>query len=222
MTAKLLARRDPEAWLKLALTRVEELGMMLDSDAALPSWPALVVERPITGSWWADPESHLIFGAGARLLGHPDVIHVVLVSGKRTCIHRRLWDPFLAVALSREEWKLRGLSDKAHAMLELLESEKRLVAGDPGLPGADAKQSGSLMRTLERRLLCGGGNVHTSRGSHAKLVIAWDTWMAERGLHAPALDAESGRRALDACLGRLNQTFRGHGKLPWWGSIPSL
>lgn len=211
---------DPDAWLELALARLMRWGLILDSDPELPSWPSLVVERPVRGSWWADPMVHLIHDAGSRLIEHEDVMHVVLVSGKRTCVHRRLWPAFLAVALSMDSWKLNGLDQPARAIWERVGRNSRVYADETDLPSTSVRENGRLMRELEGRLLCAGGDVHTPRGSHAKFVISWEAWMAERNLSTPEGSAEAGRQELDECLDRLNLEFAGHGKLPWWRFIP--
>jgi len=219
VSSKLLAQRDAAAWLEVALARLEDWGLILDSDPELPSWPSLVVERPVRGSWWADPEVHLIHEVGSKLIEHPDVLHVVLVSGKLTCVHRRLWPAYLAVALAEEDWKYEQLSRTALTLSDHLRGEPHLYADEPDLPSTSVKANGRAMRELEARLLAAGGSVHTPRGSHAKSLTAWETWMAERNLPRPTLYASEGRRQLDACLERLNQEFDGHGTLPWWRFI---
>jgi hypothetical protein len=212
----LLARRDLDRWLEWAIGRLDDWGLVLDSDPVLPSLASLVVERPIRGSWWADPEAHLIYRARSSFVSHEDVLHVVLVSGKLTCIHRRLWPAFLAVALGVDDWKLDGLTPIEQAMWTRLRLDKRVTADEPGLPSTSARANGAAMRELESRLLCAGGNVHTARGSHAKYVTTWDAWRAEMRLPDPRLSAEEGRRQLDECMDRLNREFRGRGTLPWW------
>ncbi len=221
MTADLLARRDPDQWLASALERLDESGLVLDSDPKLPSLASLVVERTVRGSWWADPEVHLIHRLGSRLTQHEDVLHVVLVSGKMTCVHRRLWPAFLAVALGNEQWKVDGLSTAGKAMLARLRREQRLTADEPDLPSTSVKANGAAMRELESRLLCAGGDVHTSRGSHAKFVTTWTIWHAQRALPTPNFSAPEGRRQLDECLDRLNRESSGRGRLPWWRSTRS-
>jgi len=139
VTASLLARRDPDQWLVSALEHLDERGLVLDSDPKLPSVPSLVVERTVRGSWWADPEVHLIHRLGSRFTGHEDVLHVVLVSGKLTCLHKRLWPAFLAVALGNEQWKVDGLSTAGKAMLARLRREQRLTADEPDLPARASK-----------------------------------------------------------------------------------
>jgi hypothetical protein len=217
---KLLAVRDPDAWLEFALGQLTEWGLILDSDPELPSLPALVVERPVRGSWWADPMVHLIHDRGTRLVDHEDVMHVVLVSGKRTCVHRRLWPAFLSVAVSVESWKLSGLSQPARAIWERVQRDTSVYADEPDLPSTSVRENGRSMRELEVRMLCAGGDVHTPRGSHAKFVMSWETWMADRSLSTPDLSARAGRQELDECLDRLNREFGGHGTLPWRRLIP--
>jgi len=216
MTTDLLARRNPDRWLKWAIGRLDDWGLLLDSDPRLPSLATLVVERPVRGSWWAHPEAHLIYRARSSFIAHQDVLHVVLVSRKLTCIHRRLWPSFLAVALPVEDWKLDGLSTIERAMWASLRNDERVTADEPGLPSTSARANGAAMRELESRLLCAGGNVHTARGSHAKYVTTWDAWQAEMRLPDPELSAGEGRRQLDECMDRLNREFGGRGMLPWW------
>jgi hypothetical protein len=222
MGAQTLARRDPEAWLEAAVARLQHWGLMLASDKALPSFPRLVVERNVSGSWWGDPEANLIYESARRFADHPDVIHVVLVSGKLTYLHKRLAPALVAVALDDADWKFAGLSRPARAIWERLNQEPRLYADEPGLPTTDVKQNGHWMRELEGRLLCAGGNVHTPRGSHAKYAVRWEDWISERRLAKPQISPQTGMRRLDECLDRLNLEFGGHGKMPWWRATPSL
>ena len=216
MATDLLARRDPDQGLEWAIGRLDDWGFVLDSDPRLPSWPSLVIERQVRGSWWAVPEAHLIHQAGASLIAHKDVLHVVLVSGKLTCVHRRLWPSFLAVAFAADDWKLDGLSKIEQAMWTQLQRNTRVTADEPDLPSTSIKANGAAMRELERRLLCAGGNVHTARGSHAKYIATWAAWQAEMSLPEPGVTAAYGRLQLDDCLDRLNREFAGQGVLPWW------
>src|SRR5258708_9120002 len=139
VAARLLARRDPGQWLVSALEHLDEWGLVLDSDPKLPSVPSLVVERTVRGSWWADPEVHLIHRLGSRFTGHEDVLHVVLVSGKLTCLHKRLWPAFLAVALGNELWKVDCLSTAVRAMLVRLRTTQHLTPPVPALPPPTAQ-----------------------------------------------------------------------------------
>jgi hypothetical protein len=215
MAGERLARRDPARWVEWAIGRLDDWGLALDSDRRLPSVPSMVVDRPVRGSWWSDPDSHLIYDCKSRLEAHPDVLHAVLVSGKGTLVHRRLWPAFIAVALAAEDWKVRGMSNAAADMWQRLQRDGRLTADEPGLPSTSARANGAAMRELEARLLCAGGNVHSDRGAHAKFVMTWSAWQAERRISTPEISAADGRGQLEECVARLNRDFGGQGKLPW-------
>lgn len=73
--------------------------MMLESARGpLPNVAELVAGAPITGSWWAHPDSHAIFAAINALADSPDVVRTRLVNGKVTLVHRRLWPALVRVA----------------------------------------------------------------------------------------------------------------------------
>jgi hypothetical protein len=68
-----------------------EQGMLLESARGpIPNVAELVAGEPISGSWWAHPESHTIFAAVNELADSPDVVRLRLVNGKITLVHRRL------------------------------------------------------------------------------------------------------------------------------------
>src|SRR5260370_13737633 len=121
------------------MARLDDWGLVLDSDLKLPSLPSLVLERPVRGSWWADPDVHLIHRVGSRFIEHRDVLHVVLVSGKKTCVHRRLWPAFLAVALAAAAWKVKGLTANGRAIWARTQRDGRLTADEPDLPSTSVK-----------------------------------------------------------------------------------
>src|SRR5215813_10800896 len=92
-------------------------GLLLASDASLPSVAALVAGAPVRGSWWAHPKGRAIFAAIRAVEHHPDTLVVPLVRGKVTFVHRRLWPELLAIAQAGERWQRQGLSQSARALL---------------------------------------------------------------------------------------------------------
>ena len=73
-----------------------EHGMLLESARGpLPNVAEMVAGEPIRGSWWGHPAGHAIFDALNSLAETPDVVRTMLVNGKVTLVHRRLW-PALA------------------------------------------------------------------------------------------------------------------------------
>ena len=95
-------------------------GLLLESDARLPSLTQIVADEPIKGSWWGHPKGRLIFRITNQIDDHPDVLVTKLISGKVTFVHRKLWPALLAVATAREAWQTRNLSPTARALLKLV------------------------------------------------------------------------------------------------------
>ncbi len=180
------------------LRELERFGLLLETDASLPSLVAVVAGGPVRGSWWSHPLGHTIFATGETLFQNRDVLLAKLVSGKATWIHRRLWPALLAAALSREAWQTEGLSKEARALLSEVERD-----------GA-ARASGAVARELETRLLARGEQAHTASGKHAKVLESWPLW-ARRVSVTPMASAADGRRQLDTVLGELNARFDGKG-----------
>src|SRR5438132_11281565 len=96
---------------------LKQFGLLMLSDAQLPSITTLVAGKPIRGSWWGHPKAHDIFRVVSRIAEHPDVAVTKLIAGKITFVHRKLWPALLAVATAREAWQMNGLSQKARNLL---------------------------------------------------------------------------------------------------------
>src|SRR5207244_5416939 len=92
------------------LKELKRFGLLLLSDARLPSITSLVARKPIRGSWWGHPKGREIFRVVSQIVDHPDVAVTKLVSGKITFVHRKLWPALLALATAREAWQMKGLS----------------------------------------------------------------------------------------------------------------
>jgi hypothetical protein len=184
------------------LRELDRHGLLLETDARLPSLVAIVAGGPVSGSWWGHPLGHTIFATGEALFHNQDVLVAKLVSGKTTWIHRRLWPALLAAALSRETWQMEGLSAEARTLLGEVERD------------GQARASGAVARELETRLLARGEQSHTASGRHAKVLEAWPLW-AQRVRVTPAPSAAEGRRQLETTLDALNARFEARGRLPW-------
>jgi hypothetical protein len=189
--------------LETVIAELETNGLLLTTDPKLPNVCALVAGGPVRGSWWSHPMSHRMFQVLTAVASHPDVLTAKLISGKDTFVHRSLWPAFLAVAMSREPWQLKGLDAKALALL------KRV-----GEQGA-IETSGGVGRPLEKSLLVHGGQVHTAKGSHAKVLMSWKKWMEGAAVRSPELTAAQGRESLEMAVSYLNKRFGGRGRVPW-------
>lgn len=190
-----------------ALAVLAKDGLLLVTDARLPSLVALVAGAPVRGSWWGHPRGGAIYQAALQLEDHPDVAVVKLVSGKATLVHRRLWPALLAVAAAREPWQTRGLARGARALLQRVEKEGGLRADR--VPGAREHA-----RALEERLLVHAGSVHTEKGAHARALESWRRWAKRVGAR-PAGSGAQGRHALEQALQDIVARHGGRASLPW-------
>ena len=194
----------------------ETHGLLLLTDRKLPSVASLVAGSPVRGSWWGHPRGREIFRAACSLAAHPDVLGVRLVSRKVTLVHRKLWPALVAVACSREPWQVRGLSRFQRSLLARaarvgqLRSDQLAAASSP-----KAKLIADAARELECRLLVYSDQVHTERGSHAKLLESWEHWMDRVGFAGPRLPVDQSKQRLDKLLRSLNKRFNADGELPW-------
>jgi len=81
------------------LAALVEHGVLLESaKGPVPNVAELVVGAPITGSWWAHPDSHAVFAEINALADHPDVVRTRLLNGKVTLVHRRVWPALVVLA----------------------------------------------------------------------------------------------------------------------------
>lgn len=201
-------RRVLEEW--------ESAGLLLVSDAKLPSVASLVAGEPVRGSWWAHPRGHAIFQMTCKLAGHPDALAVKLVSGKVTFAHRNFWPALFAVATSGEPWQTQGLSSAARSLLARVRREGRLRTDQvQKARGAGSKAVGEAARELEAKLLVSSEQVHTESGSHAKCLESWDHWAGRMGFGVKKMAVEEAKKQLEEAVRALNARFGANGQLPW-------
>jgi hypothetical protein len=208
------AEESPE--FRRIIEELQSSGLLLESDAALPSVASLVAQEPIRGSWWAHPRGHDIFQANEQLATHPDVIACKLISGKITYVHRSLWPALFAVAHSREAWQLSRISPSARSLLSRV-MRHEIVRTDrlPKSRSAKAKAAGEAARELEKRLLVYSEEIHTETGAHAKALETWEHWAKRIGLARQTTNTEQAKKQLEQRLQLLNTRFGAAGRLPW-------
>src|SRR5215204_117261 len=77
---------------------VRSQGMVLESaKGPIPNLVTRIVGSPVTGNWWAHPQSNAIFNALQEVRESPDVMACRLVNRKVTLVHRRVWPVLLAL-----------------------------------------------------------------------------------------------------------------------------
>jgi hypothetical protein len=187
------------------LGELEERGILLVTDPALPSVTGIVAGEAVTGSWWTHPRSQEMYAVLSSLEAEQGVLVVKLIEGKQTLVHRKLWPQLLALATSREGWQTDGLSARARALLEKVEKYGAIRLDQLGR-GFDRKALSRAARELEERLLVHGDQAHTERGTHQKFLSSWGEVGRKLHVRFAGVDVSGARAAFEA---------RTKGKLPW-------
>lgn len=185
------------------LIELQTSGLLLKTDAKLPNVCAIIAGEPVKGSWWAHARSHEIFRVLSALAAHPDVLVVKLVSEKDTFVHRTLWPAVTGIGLARETWQMERLDSKARDLLAQVDREGQL------------QTSGAAALALERALLVQSSQVHTTTGSHAKVLQNWARWLNKAGLERPAVTPAQARQSIEKVVTYLNKRYGGRGRIPW-------
>jgi len=171
--------------LSKCLFELHERGLLMKSDANLPSVTTLVAGGPVRGSWWAHPASHAIFQTLEGLSRHPDILFLKLIAGKDTLVDRRFWPAVYVIATSGEEWQWKGLTKDALALYDAV-----TAAGQVEAMGATA-------RSIEVRLLAVGEQFHTAAGHHSKRLESWVRWAGRVGLKEPDMAIAEAKRTIE-------------------------
>jgi hypothetical protein len=96
-----------------AMAFVLEHGIVLVSaKGPVPRLTEAIAGEPISGSWWAHPKSHRIFGVLQALGDSPDILMCRLVSGRVTLVHRRLWPALVRLANRFDRDRLAQISEE--------------------------------------------------------------------------------------------------------------
>ena len=191
------------------LKELEREGLLPFTDPKLKSIAAIVAGEPIRGSWWSHEKGRAIFAVCESLSEHPDLLIAPLVSDKLTWIHKSLWPAVIAVATERAPWQTQGLTALARSVL-LQVSRADSVRTDR-LPKAEATAS----KILEMRLLVHGRQIHTEKGSHARVLETWESWALGVGFDGKLPDPADARTLLTEKVAALNSRYETSAILPW-------
>ncbi len=199
-----------------AVAALERQGLLMQSDAKLPSVVALVAGKPVRGSWWGHPLGDAIHILNTQLREHPDVIATHLVCRKITYVHRRVWPELFGVATSKEKWQLDGLSKDCRAVFRQVEKHGFLRSDDEALlPKLSSRERRSVIRELEERLLVHCIEVHTERGTHAKAMQTWARCRRQKKFRRKALAAYDARERLETLVRLWSSGLKTNTLLPW-------
>jgi hypothetical protein len=193
--------------------QLQGLGLLLLSDANLPSVSGIVTGEKLRGSWWAHKQGQTIFAISEMLEDHTDVLITKLISDKVTFVHRELWGRIYSIGVAREDWQLKNLSAAAKLLLQAVDAEGTLGTNKLG-----KKLGTKPARELELRLLVHAEQKHSESGAHTKMLETWDTWAERAGFRAKAQSAPAARRFLEQRLAQINMN-NGYGTLPWTNAL---
>jgi len=196
-----------------AIELLKEIGLLLVTGSEIPDVCRLVTGKPSKGSWWSNPSAHQIFAVNEALADHADVTLTKLVSNKVTFIHRSLWHRLFAVATERGEWQLSKLSSEAGLLLAELDEKTTLLSTD--LDKRFGPKPGDTVRELELRLLIHTDQIHTDKGTHAKILETWEAWAKRIALKPKPMEPATAQRFFETRVSEINQRYVGKGRLPW-------
>jgi len=195
---------------KQVLREIEKRGILLVTDPVLPSVTGIIAGEPVSGSWWSHARAHEMYAVLTSLEEEQGVLRVKLISKKETFVHRSFWPQLFAVATSREDWQTTGLSARARALLEKVETYGAIRLDELGR-GFDRKALSRAARELEEKLLVHGDQVHTDKGAHAKLLSSWTERAQKLNVSFDGIGVASARAAFEALT---------TGRLPWQRTRP--
>lgn len=199
----------------MALQTLRRLGLLLETDARLPSVASLIAGEPVSGSWWSHAFAQKIFTTLGQFADHRDVMFTKLISGKVTLVHRKLWPEIFAIGTARAPWQMNGLSKSARNLLEMIDEQGSLRTDQIAWPKWEAEKPGEAARQLEKKLLIHAGQFHTETGAHAKLLESWEAWAKRVGFKGETITIDEAREKMEERLQKLNKQFKAKAKLPW-------
>ena len=200
----------------LALQTLRRLGLLLETDARLPSVASLIAGEPISGSWWGHARAHQIFAALEQFDDHRDVLFTKLISGKVTLVHRKLWPEIFALGRARAPWQLQSLSRSAVNLLEMIDKQGSLRTDANAWAKSAAAKPGEAARELEKKLLVHAVQIHTETGAHAKLLETWEAWAKRVDFPVGTMRLEKAMQKLEERVRKLNEQFEAKARLPWF------
>lgn len=200
---------------KTVLQTLKRVGLLMETDACLPSVSGLIAGEVVRGSWWSHKAAQRIFLAMGQLEDHRDVIFTKLVSGKVTLVHRKLWSEVFAIGISYAPWQLKDLSKSARALFDKVNKQGSLRTDQLEWPKSEKTKPGDIARALERKILVHTEQFHTESGAHAKLLESWKIWAKRIDFKPEPISPEEAQRKIEEIVKRLNKQFKASGSLPW-------
>jgi hypothetical protein len=204
-----LGKRD----LARALGALERFGLLLQHDAALPSFTGIALGEPVHGSWWAHPRANDLYDLLQVFRVKAGGLSAKLVNGKLTFVAKRLWPAVVALGRGEAGWQRDGLSKDAEAVLAYVRKRGALRADQVDfVPGVDVAK---IFALLEKRLLVHAESFHSEAGSHHKLLRSWRRWCADVGYAPERCALPRAQAELETAARALAEAGGARARLPW-------
>ena len=207
---------SPETHITQAMRVLKQSGLLMQADASLPSVVTLVVGQPIRGSWWGHPAGDAIHVLNNQLKEHADVIAARLVSRKITYVHRMLWPELFGVVTAGEPWQRSGISTLTRRIIQRVESKGSVRTDlDDLFANCSTSERRAAMGEVEERLLLHSSDLHTERGTHAKLLQTWEECRRIKRFHGRTLEGAESRKRLELSVQSWSAGSDKRATLPW-------
>lgn len=200
--------------LKRLKKKLEEVGMLMLTDPALPSLTAIVAGRPVKGSWWGHPDGNLMYNLSNELLDSPEILAIKFINKKITFLPKNQWSEIFAIGNSQANWQMDNLSIAQKNLLKLVKANGSVHADDSRLKKS-AAEVGKIASKLEERLLIFSESVHTTSGKHVRVLKSWDYVMRSRKFKPKKISPEEAIISLEVFAEALELKYEVKVKLPW-------
>lgn len=200
--------------LKQLRQELEVTGLLLLTDAKLPSLTSIVAGQPVKGSWWGHPQGNRMYNVCNELMNQPDVLVMKLINKKVTFIHQQLWDDLVAIGAAEKYWQIDKLPVANKNLFKLIQAKGEIRADDPGLKKS-AAEIGKVASKLEERLLIYSASIHTESGKHVRLLKSWKNVMRAKKWKPKKTGYEAAVSRFEGIQQKLSAQYSAKIVLPW-------
>lgn len=150
----------------------DRLIVLATGHGSLPCLAEGITGRALVGSWMADRNVYRIYAMLKAVLKVPSVVAVPLILGKETFLDQSLAPAVARVAAdpARRRSAIAHLPPLARQLLVQVEAKGEVRMDRLSLPTTMTRRA---RRLLERELLVVSRDLHTERGYHTSVVMAW-------------------------------------------------
>lgn len=204
--------------MKKALLKIQKEfkkeGLLLLSDASLPSLTAHIAGEPIKGSWWGHPLGNLMYNISNQMEDDPQILTVKLINKKITYLDKKHWPALFTLAQSESPWQTKKLTPEVKKLLELVQKKGSLKADDPTLKKSPT-EIGKLASKLEEKLLIYSKSIHTDSGKHIRVLTSWAQLAKELKLKPHPMTFDEAIGHFDKLKNQIQKRTKAQFNWPW-------